>query len=129
MRAQVASRLFDPGARLKSWDSVFIGVGINCIGIGSSSDKALARALSHSVAADEAHTFISLADCSLKAVAEHAGRKHVMVVSVSPDPSGANRDFIFSFDDPATRDSLILRLQVRSRTEMFSALCFVYVCV
>jgi hypothetical protein len=113
IRAQVACRLFDPDARFKSWDPVFIGVGSSCIGIDSSREKALAKALSHPAAGDEAHAFISLADCSLRAVAEHAGRRHIMVVSVSLSPPVDNRDFMFSFDDAATRDSLILRLQVR----------------
>ena len=111
---QVDCHLFDPRAVFKRWDSVFIAVGHRTIGVGSSRDKAVARALRPSVAADEAHRAISLAGCGVKAVAEHAGRKHVMAVSAHRDSSGSAPEFIFAFHDSAARDAVILRVQVQT---------------
>jgi hypothetical protein len=108
MRSQVACYLFDRKARLKCWDSVFIAASSDTIGVGSSKRKALARALCHSIAANKAHIVIPLAGCSVSAVSEHHGRRHVMVVTVP-----RVGDSIFSFYDSATRDAMVHRLQVR----------------
>jgi hypothetical protein len=111
---QVGCHLFDPRAVFKRWDSVFIAVGHRTIGVSSSRDKAVARALRPLVAADEAHKAISLAGCGVKAVTEHAGRKHVMAVSAHRDSSGSAPEFIFAFHDSAARDAVILRVQVQT---------------
>jgi hypothetical protein len=111
---QVGCHLFDPRAVFKRWDSVFIAVGDRTIGVSSSRDKAVARALRSLVTADEAHKAISLAGCEVKAVAEHAGRKHVMAVSAHRDSSGSAPEFIFAFHDSAARDAVILRVQVQT---------------
>ena len=91
---------------------MFVFVGSKAIGVGSSRDKALSRALSHSVDDDAVNKVIPLSGCSVTAVPEHKGRKHVMAIAVPRSSSGSVTDFIFSFDDPAARDSFIQQLQV-----------------
>ncbi len=113
MRSQVACQQFDPDAHFKSWDSVFIAISNKSIIIGSSRDKVLSGALGHSVAAEKARKIIPLAGCSVRAVLEHHGRKHVMAVATPPTSSASMHDSFFSFDDSAARDAFIERLQVR----------------
>jgi hypothetical protein len=112
---QVECRLFDPKALFMSWDSAFIAVGSKTIGIAKNRDKALVGTLSHVVAVAEVEERISipLAVCEVRAVPEHAGRKHVMAVSVSSTSSVAAPVCICSFDNSATRDEFIGKVQVR----------------
>jgi hypothetical protein len=102
--------MFDPYARFKSWDSVFITVGFN-VGYGSSKDKAFSRAVDPEYAADETSKAIPLVGCVCRAFSEHAGRKYAMAVSV---PANFPRfpETIFAFEDAATRDTFVHRLQV-----------------
>ena len=106
---QVGCHLFDPRAVFKRWDSVFIAVGDRTVGVGSSRDKAVARALRPLVVADEAHKAIPLAGCGVKAVGQN-----MMAVSAHRDSSGSAPEFIFAFDDFAARDAVILRVQVQT---------------
>ena len=108
--SQVPCHIFDPYARYKSWDSVFIAVGFN-VGYGSSKDKAFSRAVNPEYAADETSKAISLVGCACRAFSEHAGRKYAMAVSV---PSDFPRlpETIFAFEDAVTRDTFVHRLQV-----------------
>ena len=108
MCSQVACHRFDPDARWKSWDSVFISASYRSIGVGSTRDKALARALSEPLTPDQARKVLPLAGCSVRAVPEHRDRKHAMVISIP----GVG-DSVFAFDDSATRDAFIQRLQVQ----------------
>jgi hypothetical protein len=125
MRFQVTCYQFDPDARLKSWDRVFIAVGTNSIGFGSSRDKALARALCYPVTADDAHKVIPLEGCSIRAVPEHCGRKHAIVISVTCGSFSTASDFIFSFDDSDVCDAFVERLQVLNRF-MISVTIYLY---
>ena len=92
-----------------SWDEVFIAVGSSHIGFGSSSDKALASALSRDAAAVQDHKAIPLRGCTVRAVAEHDGRKHAMAVAAP----ALSRPKIFAFHDDATRDAFMRAVQVR----------------
>ena len=112
---QVACHVHDPTARFKSWDAVFIAVGSSHIGFGSSSDKALARALSRDAAAVH-HKAIPLPGCTVRAVAEHDGRKHV--VAVAAPALSPPTEKIFAFRDDATRDAFMRAVQVRSLLRM-----------
>jgi hypothetical protein len=108
---QVACHVHDPTARFKSWDAVFIAVGSRHIGFGSSRDKAVARAIGRDAAAVQDHKAIPLSGCTVRAVAEHDGRKHVMAVAahaLSRQP-----EKIFAFCDDATRDAFMRAVQVR----------------
>jgi hypothetical protein len=106
----VLCHLFDPEARFITWDSVFIHLASSAIGIGSSRLKAQTRAHSVSFAADSRKT-ISISGCTVRAIAEHGGRNHVMVITV-PRMGTSPEAICFSFNDVATRDSFISRLQV-----------------
>ena len=93
---------------------MFIAVGSSHIGFGSSSDKALARALSRDTAAVQDHKAIPLPGCTVRAVAEHDGRKHAMAVTAPKLPQPK----IFAFRDDATRDAFMRAVQVRSLLRM-----------
>ena len=105
---QVACHVHDPTARFKSWDAVFIAVGSSHIGFGSSSDKALARALSRDAAAVQDQKAIPLPGCSLE-LDLRAGRGHAMAVAAP----ALSRPKIFAFRDDATRDAFMRAVQVR----------------
>ena len=113
---QVACHVHDPTARFKSWDAVFIAVGSSHIGFGSSSDKALARALSRDAAAVQDHKVIPLPGCTVRTVVEHDGRKHAMAVA-APALSRPTEN-IFAFRDDATRDAFMRAVQVRPLLRM-----------
>jgi hypothetical protein len=84
---------------------VLITVSSSHIGISSSSDKAQARALGRDAAAVQDHKAIPLPGCTVRAVAEHDGRKHVMAIAapaLSQQP-----EKIFAFGDEATRDAFM----------------------
>ena len=81
------------------------------IGISSSSDKAQARALGRDAAAVQDHKAIPLPGCTVRAVAEHDGRKHAMAVA-APALS-LQPEKIFAFRDEATRDAFMRAVQVR----------------
>ena len=90
---------------------MFIAVGSSHIGFGSNSDKAQARALGRDAAAVQDHKAIPLPGCTVRAVAEHDGRKHAMAVAapaLSRQP-----EKIFAFRDEATRDVFMRAVQVR----------------
>ena len=108
---QVSCHVHDPTARFKSWDAAFIAVGSSHIGISSSSDKAQARALGRDAAAVQDDKAIPLPGCTVRAVAEHDGRKHVMAVA-APTLS-RQPEKIFAFRDEATRDAFMRAVQVR----------------
>ena len=108
--SQVPCHIFDPYARYKSWDSVFIAVGFN-VGYGSSKDKAFSRAVDPEYAADETSKAIPLVGCACRAFSEHAGRKHIMALSVRSNIHQISAT-IFAFEDAATRDTFVHRLQV-----------------
>ena len=86
---------------------MFIAVGSSHIGFGSSSDKALARALSRDAAAVH-HKAIPLPGCSLE-LDLRAGRGHAMAVAAP----ALSRPKIFAFHDDATRDAFMRAVQVR----------------
>ena len=106
---QVDCHVHDPTARFKSWDAVLIAVGSSHIGFGSSSDKAVARALGRDAAAVQDHKAIPLPGCTVRAVAEHDGRKHAMAVAAP----ALSQPKIFAFRDDATRDAFMRAVQVR----------------
>jgi hypothetical protein len=108
---QVDCHVHDPTARFKSWDAVLIAVSSSHIGFGSSSDKAVARALGRDAAAVQDHKAIPLPGCTVRAVAEHDGRKHVM--SVAAPALSRQPEKIFAFRDDATRDAFMRAVQVR----------------
>ena len=111
---QVSCHVHDPTARFKSWDAAFIAVGSSHIGISSSSDKAQARALGRDPAAVQHGKAIPLPGCTVKAVAEHDGRKHVMAVMAVAAPALSRQpEKIFAFRDEATRDVFMRAVQVR----------------
>ena len=95
---------------------MFIAVGSSHIGFGSSSDKALARALSRDAAAVQDHKAIPLPGCTVRTVAEHDGRKHAMAVA-APALSRPTEK-IFAFRDDATRDEFMQAVQVRPLLRM-----------
>jgi hypothetical protein len=107
---QVACQVHDPTALFKSWDDVLIAAGSSFIGFGSSSDKTLSRALSRDAAAVQDNKAIPLPGCTVRAVAEHDGRKHAMAVA-APALSGLT-EMIFAFRDDATRDTFMRAVQV-----------------
>ena len=88
---------------------MFIAVGSSHIGFGSSSDKALASALSRDAAAVQDHKAIPLPGCTVRAVAEHDGRKHAIAIAAP----ALSRPKIFAFRDDATRDAFMRAVQVR----------------
>ena len=102
---------------------MLIAVGSSHIGFGSSSDKALARALGRDAAAVQDHKAIPLPGCTVRAVAEHDGRKHAMAVA-APALSGPTEK-IFAFCDDATRDACMRAVQVKPLLRMVftSAVC------
>ena len=106
---QVACHVHDPTARFKSWDAAFIAVSSSHIGFGSSRDKALVRALGRDAAAVQDHKAIPLPGCTVRAVAEHDGRKHAMAVTAP----ALSQPKIFAFRDDATRDAFMRAVQVR----------------
>jgi hypothetical protein len=108
---QVSCHVHDPTARFKSWDAAFIAVGSSHIGISSSSDKAQARALGLDPAAVRHDKAIPLPGCTVKAVADHGGRKHVVAVA-SPALS-RQPEKIFAFRDEAMRGTFMRAVQVR----------------
>jgi hypothetical protein len=110
-RLQVDCHVHDPTARFKSWDAAFIAVGSSHIGFSSSSDKAVARALGRDAAAVQDHKAIPLPGCTVRAVTEHDGRKHVMAVA-APTLS-RQQEKIFAFHDGATRDAFMRAVRVR----------------
>jgi chemotaxis protein histidine kinase CheA len=111
---QVTCQCYDPKALLKKWDSVFITIGIDRCAYGSSKSQALSRAVGRGASADAALNTLTLAGCACRAVAEHAGRKHVMAIT-SPECLGVER--FFAFESSAQRDSFMLRL-AESRDEL-----------
>ena len=118
---QVDCHVHDPTARFKSWDVVLISVGSSHIGFGSSSDKAQARALGRDAAAVQDHKAIPLPGCTVRAVAEHDGRKHAMAVTAPKLPQPK----IFAFRDDATRDAFMRAVQVRPLLRVaFTAVMF-----
>ena len=104
---QVTCQCYDPKALLKKWDSVFITIGIDRCAYDSSKSQALSRAVGRGASADAALNTFTLAGCACRAVAEHAGRKHVMAIT-SPAFLGVER--FFAFESSAQRDSFMLRL-------------------
>ena len=71
----------------------------------------MSRAFGHGVADGDFDKSIPLEGCIPRAVAEHAGRKHVMAVAF---PDDSLPEEVFAFQDSATRDACMQRLQVRA---------------
>ena len=88
---------------------MLIAVGSSHIGISSSRDKTVARALGRDAAAVQDHKAIPLPGCTVRAVAEHDGRKHAMAVAAP----ALSRPKIFAFRDDAARDAFMRAVQVR----------------
>ncbi len=86
---------------------MFITLGIDRCAYGSSKSQASSRALGRGASADAALYSFTLAGCACRAVAEHAGRKHVMAIT-SPAFLGVER--FFAFESSAQRDTFMLRL-------------------
>ena len=109
---QVACHRFYPKSVVKNWNSKFITVSGSRLACGSTKDKTMSRAFGHDVADGDFDKSIPLEGCIPRAVAEHAGRKHVMAVAF-PNFSFLPEEF-FAFEDPAKRDACMQRLQVRA---------------
>ena len=107
---QVACHRFYPKSVVKNWNSKFITVSGSRLACGSTKDKTMSRAFGHGVADGDFDKSIPLEGCIPRAVAEHAGRKHVMAVAF-PNFSFLPEEF-FAFEDPAKRDACMQRLQV-----------------
>ena len=107
---QVACHRFYPKSAVKNWNSKFITVSGSRLACGSTKDKTMSRAFGHGVADGDFDKSIPLEGCIPRAVAEHAGRKHVMAVAF-PNFSFLPEEF-FAFEDPAKRDACMQRLQV-----------------
>jgi hypothetical protein len=99
------------------WDSTNLSIGKKLIGIGSTKDKTLMRALGLDVAAGDRKKSVSFANCIPRAVAEHAGRQYVMAV-VFNDHSIA--EHFFAFENSAKRDLFMQLLVVRALPKMFA---------
>lgn len=112
---QVSCHFYDPIARFKHWDSKHLSVGKSLIGIGSTKDKSLMRALGLDVAAGDRKKSVSFANCIPTAVVEHAGLQHVMAV-VYNDHS-IDEQF-FAFENSAKRDLFMQLLVVRALPNM-----------
>ena len=109
---QVACHRFYPKSVVKNWNSKFITVSGSRLACGSTREKTLSRAFGHGVADGDFDKSIPLEGCIPRAVAEHAGRKHVMAVAF-PNFSFLPEE-VFAFEDPAKRDACMQRLQVRA---------------
>ena len=107
---QVACHRFYPKSVVKNWNSKFITVSGSRLACGSTREKTMSRAFGHGVADGDFDKSIPLEGCIPRAVAEHAGRKHVMAVAF-PNFSFLPEEF-FAFQDPAKRDACMQRLQV-----------------
>ena len=107
---QVACHRFYPKSVVKNWNSKFITVSGSRLACGSTREKTMSRAFGHGVADGDFDKSIPLEGCIPRAVAEHAGRKHVMAVAF-PNFSFLPEEF-FAFEDPAKRDACMQRLQV-----------------
>ena len=81
----------------------------------------MSRAFGHGVADGDFDKSIPLEGCNPRAVAEHAGRKHVIAVAF-PNYSFLPEE-VFAFQDSATRDACMQRLQVRACVAMRAVLC------
>ena len=103
----VACHRYDPHARFKNWDSAFIAVSNRSVAFGSAAAKAFDRA--HSAEPDKVEHVTQLEGCCPRAVAAHAGRKHILAVSFSGPPA---IERFFAFEDMRTRDSFMEKLQV-----------------
>ena len=108
---QVACHRFYPKSAVKNWNSKFITVSGSRLACGSTKDKTMSRAFGHGVADGDFDKSIPLEGCIPRAVAEHAGRKHVMAVAF---PDDSLPEEVFAFQDSATRDACMQRLQVRA---------------
>ncbi len=113
---QVPCQCYDPTARFKSWDSGFIAVGKSLIGFGSTKEKALLRALGLYVPSTSwlistrKYGSVPCTSCTLKSVAQHFGRQHVLAVAfLSTIP-----EQFFAFEDSAKRDAFLQLLSVRA---------------
>ncbi len=113
---QVPCHSFDPIARFKKWDSIFLSLGKSLIGIGSTKHKSLMRALGLDVAAGDRNQSVCFANCIPRAVGEYAGRQHVMAVVFEHSIS----ERFFAFENPAKRDLFMQLLVVRGLPKMFA---------
>ena len=93
-----------------SWDSVFIAVGSSSFAFGSTREKAVARA--EAPTADDSDKVIPLQGCHPRAVAQHAGRAHVIAIAV-PTAFKTIPEQCFAFENDITRDAFMQKLQVR----------------
>jgi hypothetical protein len=106
---QVACRWFDPQARFKLWDSVYIAIGKNCVAFGSSRDKAIERALGGGD--KKLSKLIPTEGCCPFEVPEHAGRSQVLAFLFPNNPSVPWQ--YFAFEHHSTRASFLRVLLVR----------------
>ncbi len=108
----VSCHVFDPAARFKSWDAVFIAIGSSSFALGSTVEKAFTRAQpsQQSSFGDKAHQSFALEGCLATAAAELAGRSHIMAVEYPSAPERPKHHF--AFDDRLLRDAFVQRLQV-----------------
>ena len=89
--------------------SEFKNVLASCSEDPSSSAAAKAFDRAHSAEPDKVEHVTQLEGCCPRAVAAHAGRKHILAVSFSGPPA---IERFFAFEDMRTRDSFMEKLQV-----------------
>ena len=107
---QVACHLHDPKALLKSWDPVFVTVGVSRFGHGNTREQAVSRALGRFVPGQaEVGNGTAVADCKYRGVAEHAGRTHVLAISFAPFPT---IEHFFAFESALMLDIFVEKLQI-----------------
>ena len=108
---QVSCHRFYPKSLFKVWDSKFIVVSGSRLACGSTRDKTLSRAFGLDVLDGDLDKSLPLAGCIPRAIADHAGRRNVMVVAFPGNPFIPEQ--CFAFEESATRDAFMQRLQVR----------------
>ena len=96
----------DPRALIKSWDTVFVSLGSNRFAYGSTRSDALSRAAD--AAGNSSDCSTSFAGCTARAIAEHAGRMHVMAITF---PFASGIEHFFAFETSDARDAFMQRLQ------------------
>jgi hypothetical protein len=107
----VSCHVHDPAARFKSWDSVFIAIGRRSFAFASTVEKAFSRSQDARQTSSSARKTFALEGCRAAAVAELAGRNHIMAVEFPSAPARPKHHF--AFGDQLMRDAFVQRLQVR----------------